>query len=26
LWRPNFHPLILLGLGASVFAFARAIV
>jgi len=26
LWRPNFHPLILLGLGASVFAFVRALV
>jgi chromate transporter len=26
LWRPDFHPLILLGLGASVFAFARAII
>jgi hypothetical protein len=26
LWRPNFRPLILLGLGASIFAFERAIV
>ncbi|HKD25956.1 MAG TPA: chromate transporter [Xanthobacteraceae bacterium] len=26
LWRPNFHPLILLGLGASLFALVRAIV
>jgi chromate transporter len=26
LWRPNFHPLIALGLGAALFAFGRAIV